>query len=115
VCEGKKIKLEAAKSQIMMAAIHDTYKVYYRKQFSGWNTVSNADVLNMIRLLRKKKIDKDAEAESRKLGDREIEIFNRLEARADPDKERYNKYIYKPYLSKFVREERTCKNIDCRR
>jgi hypothetical protein len=56
----------------------------------------------MIRLLRQKKIDKDAEAESHRLGDREIEIFNRLEARADPDKERYNKEIYEPFLKKFV-------------
>jgi hypothetical protein len=98
----KKIKLEAAKSKIMMGAIHDTYKVYHRKQFAGWNTESNADVLNMIRLLRQKKIEKDAEAESHKLGDREIEIFNQLEARADPDKERYNQQIYEPYLKKFV-------------
>jgi hypothetical protein len=36
------------------------------------------------------------------LGEREIELFNRLEARGDPDKERYNKEIYEPYLSKFV-------------
>jgi hypothetical protein len=56
----------------------------------------------MIRLLRQKKIEKDREAEEHRLGDREIEIFNRLEARADPDKERYNKAIYEPYLSKFV-------------
>jgi hypothetical protein len=99
----KKIKPEAAKSAIMMGAIHDTYKVNYKKQFSGWNTVSNTNVLNMIRLLRQKKIDKDAEAESRKLGDREIEIFNPLEARADLDKVRYNKAIYEPFLKKFVR------------
>jgi hypothetical protein len=87
----------------MMGAIHDMYKVYHHgKRFAGWNTESNTDVLNMIRLLRQKKIDKDAEVESHKLGDREIEIFNRLEARADPDKERYNKAIYEPYLKKFV-------------
>jgi hypothetical protein len=98
----KKIKLEAAKSQIMMGAIHDTYKVYYRKQFARWNTVSNADVLNMIRLLRQKKIDKDAEAESHRLSNKEIEKYNRLEARADPDKELYNKQIYEPFLKKFV-------------
>jgi hypothetical protein len=34
VKEGK-IKLENAKSKIMMDAIHDMYKVYYKKQFSG--------------------------------------------------------------------------------
>jgi hypothetical protein len=98
----KKIKLEAAKSGVMQAAIHDTYKVYYKKQFTGWNTVSNQDVLNMIRLLRQKKMDKDADAENNKLGDKEIELFNRLEARADPDKLLYNKEIYEPYLKKFV-------------
>jgi hypothetical protein len=48
----KKIKLENAKSKIMMGAIHDMYKVYYKKQFIGWDTESNPDVLNMIRLLR---------------------------------------------------------------
>jgi hypothetical protein len=98
----KKIKLEAAKRVIMEAAIHDTYKVYYKKQFNGWNTTSNQDVLNMIRLLRQKKIDKDEEAENGKLGPKEIELFNRLESRADPDKLRYNKEIYEPYLKKFV-------------
>jgi hypothetical protein len=98
----KKIKLEGAKSPIMMAAIHDTYKVYYKRQFSGWNTESNADLLNMIRLLRQKKINKDKEAESHRLGDREIEIFNRLEARGDPDRERYNKQISERYLKRFV-------------
>jgi hypothetical protein len=56
----------------------------------------------MIRLLRQKKIEKDREADEHRLGDREIEIFNRLEARADPDKERYNKQIYEPFLKKFV-------------
>jgi hypothetical protein len=56
----------------------------------------------MIRLLRQKKIDKDAEAESHRLGEKEIEIFNRLEARGDPDRERYNQQIYQPYLKKFV-------------
>jgi hypothetical protein len=30
----KKISLENAKSKVIMAAIHDTYKVYYKKQFS---------------------------------------------------------------------------------
>jgi hypothetical protein len=101
VKEGK-IKLENAKTKIMTGAIHDRYRVYYRKQFTGWVTESNTDVLNMIRLLRQKKIDKDAETKDRMLGDREIEIFNRLEARADPDKERYNQQIYEPYLKKFV-------------
>jgi hypothetical protein len=103
----KKIKLEAARSKIMMGAIHDTYKVYYKKQFSGWNSESNGNVLNMIRLLRQKKIDKDAEAKEHMLGDKEIEIFNRLEARAHPDKLRYNKQIYEPYLKSSWRRERT--------
>jgi hypothetical protein len=92
----KKIKLEQAKRVIMEAAIHDTYRVYYGKQFNGWNTTSNQDVLNMIRLLRQKKIDKDEEAENRKLGPKEIELFNKLESRADPDKLLYNKQIYEP-------------------
>jgi hypothetical protein len=56
----------------------------------------------MIRLLRQKAIDKEAQAKDRMLGEREIELFNRLEARGEPDKERYNKEIYKQYLSKFV-------------
>jgi hypothetical protein len=99
----KKIKLEASKSQIMVGAIHDTYKVYYKKQFSGWNTVSNADVLNMIRLLRQKAIDKETQANERRLGEKEIAVFDFLEARGDPDKERYSKAIYKPYLLKFVK------------
>jgi hypothetical protein len=86
----KKIKLEAAKSQIMTAAIHDTFKVYYKRQFAGWNTVSNADLLKMIRLLRQKEIDKEKLAEECKLGEKEIAVFNRLEARGDPDRERYN-------------------------
>jgi hypothetical protein len=99
----KKIKLEGAKSPIMMAAIHDTFKVFYKRQFSGWNTVSNAEVLNMIRLLRQKAIDKEKLAEERKLGEKEIAVFNRLEARGDPDRELYNQKIYEPYLSKFVK------------
>jgi hypothetical protein len=98
----KKIKLDAAKSQIMMAAIHDTYKVYYNKRFSGWVRESIPELLNMIRLLKQKKIDKDADAESHRLGDREIEIFNRLKARGNPDRELYNKQLYQPYLKKFV-------------
>jgi hypothetical protein len=31
----KKISLESAKSKVMMAAIHDMYKVYHGKRFSG--------------------------------------------------------------------------------
>jgi hypothetical protein len=56
----------------------------------------------MIRLLKQKAIDKEALAKDRMLGEKEIEIFNRLEARGDPDREKYNKEIYEPYLSKFV-------------
>jgi hypothetical protein len=103
----KKIKLESAKSAIMMSAIHDTYKVYYNKRFAGWATETFPDLLNMIRLLRQKKMDKDELAESRKLGDKEIAVFNRLEARGDRDRELYNKKLYEPYLKKFVDRERT--------
>jgi hypothetical protein len=103
----KKIKLEAAKSQIMMAAIHDTYKVYYNKRFAGWATEYFPELLNMIRLLRQKSVDKERLAKERMLGDKEIELFNRLEARGDPDRELYNTQIYKPYLKKFVNRERT--------
>jgi hypothetical protein len=101
VKEGK-IKLENTKSRVMMAAIYNTYKVYYKKQFSGWVTDSYPELLNMIRLLRQKAIDKEKLVNERILGEREIEIFNRLEARCDPDKEKYNEQIYEPYLSKFV-------------
>jgi hypothetical protein len=87
----------------MTAAIHDTFKVYYKRQFSGWKTISNADLLNMIRLLRQKAIDKEKLVESRKLGEKEIAVFNRLEARGDQDRELYNQKIYEPYLSKFVK------------
>jgi hypothetical protein len=47
----------------------------------------------MIKLLKQKAADKEKLAEERKLGDREIEIFNRLEARGDPDRELHNKKI----------------------
>jgi hypothetical protein len=56
----------------------------------------------MIRLLRQKKIDKDREADKRKLGDKEIALFTRLEARGDPDRELYNQKIFEPYLKKFM-------------
>jgi hypothetical protein len=98
----KNIKLESAKSAIMMAAIHDTYKVYYNKLFAGWATETFPELLNMIRLLRQKAIDKEELAQSPKLGDKEIALFNQLEARGYPDRELYNKAIYEPYLSKFV-------------
>jgi hypothetical protein len=111
----KKIKLENTKNPIIMAAIHDTFKVYYKRQFAGWNTVSNPDLLNMIRLLRQKKIDKDELAESRKLGEKEIAVFNRLEERGDPDRERYNQKIYEPYLSQFVKRGANMSKYKCRR
>jgi hypothetical protein len=66
----KKISLESAKSKVMMAAIHDTDKVYYNKRFSGWTTESFPELLNMIRLLKQKAIDKEKLANERKLGDR---------------------------------------------
>jgi hypothetical protein len=56
----------------------------------------------MIRLLRQKAIDKEELAQSLKLGDKEIALLNRLEARGDPDKELYNQQIYELYLKKFV-------------
>jgi hypothetical protein len=71
VKEGK-IKLEDAKSKVIMSAILDTYKVYYGKQFSGMVTQSYPDLLNMIRLPRQKAIDKKALAEDRMLGEKEI-------------------------------------------
>jgi hypothetical protein len=98
----KKISMDHAKTKVMMAAIHDKYKVYCGKQFSDFNTQSYPELLDMIRLLRQKKIDKDAEADELMLGEREIEIFNHLEVRGDRDKEPYNKQIYERYLSKFV-------------
>jgi hypothetical protein len=57
----------------------------------------------MIRLLRQKAIDKVKLANERKLGEKEIAVFNRLEARGDPDRELHNEKIYEPYLSKFVK------------
>jgi hypothetical protein len=107
----KKIKLEAAKSQIMTAAIHDTYKVYYNKRFAGWATETFTELLNMIRLLRQKAIDKEELAQSRKLGDKKIALFNRLEARGDPDRELYNQQIYEPYLKKFVDRGANMKDV----
>jgi hypothetical protein len=98
----KKISLEAARSKVMKAAIHDMYKAYYGKRFSNFQTESFSELLNMIRLLKQKAADKEAFAKDRMLGEKEIEIFNRLEARGDPDKELYNTQIYERYLSNFV-------------
>jgi hypothetical protein len=61
-----KIKLGDAKSKVM-SAIHNTYKVYYGKRFSNFNTESNPDLLYMIRLLRQKAIDKNALTKERML------------------------------------------------
>jgi hypothetical protein len=65
----------------------------------------------MIRLLRQKAIDKEELAQSRKLGDKEIALFNRLEARSDPDRELYNQKIYEPYLKKFVQRGANMKDV----
>jgi hypothetical protein len=51
VKEGK-TKLENGNSKVMISAIHDMYKLYYKKQFSGFVTDSYPELLNMIRLLR---------------------------------------------------------------
>jgi hypothetical protein len=98
----KKISLENAKSKVMIAAIHDMYKVYYKNQFTGWVTDWYPHLLDMIRLLKQKAIDKEILAKERMLGEKEIKIFNRLEARGDPDKKKHNKEIYDPYLSRLV-------------
>jgi hypothetical protein len=57
----------------------------------------------MIRLLKQKAIYKKTLVDERKLGEKEIEIFNSLEARGDLNKELYNEQIYELYLSKFVK------------
>jgi hypothetical protein len=98
-----KIKLEQAKSKVMMSAIQDTYRIYCGKEFSGLVTELYPDLLNMIILLKQKAIDKKKLADERILGEKEIEIFNRLEARGDPDKKLNNEEIYELYLSKFVK------------
>jgi hypothetical protein len=64
----KKITLEGAKSKVMMAAIHDLYKVYYNKRFTGWVTESIPELLNMIRLLKQKAAEKEALDKDRLLG-----------------------------------------------
>jgi hypothetical protein len=97
-----KLSIEEAKSEVSIAAIQDTLGIYHGIVLQGLEYTPNTTVINMIRLLKQKAIDRNALGEERRLGPEELAIYNEIAARGDDDRNAYNKNIYKPYLSKFV-------------
>jgi hypothetical protein len=97
-----KLTIEQAKREVSLAAIQDTLGVYHGIVLDGLQYTSVPVVVQMIRLLRQKAIDKKALAKDRELGPEQLAIYNEIAARGDDDTKAYNENIYKPCLSKFV-------------
>jgi hypothetical protein len=81
----------------------NTFRIYCGKEFNSFEAEDNPVLFRIIQLLRQKALDKEGLAEDRMLGANEIKIFNCLESRGGPYAEFYNKQVYKPYISKYVK------------
>jgi hypothetical protein len=73
--------------------IQDMHVIYHGMMLQGFETVSNANAVNVIRMLRQKTIDKKQLAENRRLGPEEVAIYNEIAARGDHDTNAYNERI----------------------
>jgi hypothetical protein len=97
-----KLSIEEAKRGVGVAAIQDMLGIYHGIVLQGLEYTPNTTVINMVRLLKQKAIDRNAQAKDRELGPEQLAIYNEIAARGDDDTSAYNEKIYKPYLSKFV-------------
>jgi hypothetical protein len=78
-----KISIDQAKSDVSISAIQDTLRKYHGVMLEGLDTVSNTNVVNMIRLQRQKTADKKALAKDRRIGPEELKIYNQIAVRND--------------------------------
>jgi hypothetical protein len=97
-----KLSIEEAEREVSVVAIQHTLGIYHGIVLDGLQYTSNTTVVNMIRLLKQKAIDKNALAKDRELRPEELVIYNKITVRGDDDMNAYNENIYKPYLSRFV-------------
>jgi hypothetical protein len=75
-----KLTLEEAKTGVSVAAIQDTLGIYHGIVLQGLDYTPNTNVINMIRLLKQKAIDRDALAKDRELGPEQLQIYNEIAA-----------------------------------
>jgi hypothetical protein len=99
----QKIKLKHAKSKEMMSVIQDTFRIYWGREFNSFETESYAVLFNIIRVLRQKALDKEILGKNPKLDPNEIELFNQLESRGDPDTRLYEEQVFEPNFSKYMK------------